>query len=349
MESFFARWKSLVGKLNLQKRKRARLTAYTRRLHFEQFENRRMLAVFTVNSPLDNTIGDDGLTTLREAINAANQQPDQDTIDFSTAPADGLDGGRILLTQGQFTGQLTIFESVTIDATMLTAGITIDASGNDPTPDSTLDDGIPENDGDGTNVFLIFSFGAALDVTLAGLKITGGDSSGSGGGVRVFGQLGVVALEIVESTISGNAALAYGGGIYVNGSGATVEVVDTIISGNTSQRGGGLYAKLTGDVPSAVTIDDSTISGNTSFGTGSNEGGGGVSLKTRGTEIQIVDTIISGNTSNAADRGGGGLYAYLEAIPGGDPSTLTIERSTIAGNTSQAGGGGISADFMLAV
>ncbi len=93
--------------------------------------------------------------------------------------------------------------------------------------------------------------------------------------------------------------------------GATVEVLDTIISGNTSQRGGGLYAELRDDVPSTLTIDGSTISGNTSFGTLPEDGGGGVSLKTTGTNIQIVDTIISGNTSHAAERGGGGLYAYF--------------------------------------
>lgn len=48
-----------------------------------------------------------------------------ETIDFSTNAADGLNGGMILLTQGQ----LSITDSVTINATMLSAGLTINAGG----------------------------------------------------------------------------------------------------------------------------------------------------------------------------------------------------------------------------
>jgi len=90
------------------------------------------------------------------------------------------------MREGLPEGMLSITESVTIDAMSLPDGITIDASGNDPTPNSTLDDGNMDNDGDGSRVFSINIDNDAGDfdaVTLAGLTITGGDVSGDGGGI----------------------------------------------------------------------------------------------------------------------------------------------------------------------
>ncbi|MEX0613529.1 MAG: hypothetical protein WD229_15535, partial [Pirellulales bacterium] len=52
--------------------RRANLAPLQRRLRFEPLEDRRLLAVLTVNSSLDNLSGGDGVVTLREAIIAAN-------------------------------------------------------------------------------------------------------------------------------------------------------------------------------------------------------------------------------------------------------------------------------------
>lgn len=48
-----------------------------------------MLATFTVNSPLDNTTGGDGFTTLREAIIAADLLNDADIIQFASGELKG--------------------------------------------------------------------------------------------------------------------------------------------------------------------------------------------------------------------------------------------------------------------
>lgn len=73
MHRFPIAWKAILNKLGLpRKHSRARRAIYHRKLRFDQFEDRRMLAVFTVNSNLDNTISD-GLTTLREAISVLPQ------------------------------------------------------------------------------------------------------------------------------------------------------------------------------------------------------------------------------------------------------------------------------------
>ena len=89
-----------------------------------------------------------GDLSLREAILLANTYPSIDTIRF--APAHCGRPARFCLTMGE----LAITDSTSIiglGANLLT----IDASGNDPTPDSTYDDGISTNDGDGSRVFNI--------------------------------------------------------------------------------------------------------------------------------------------------------------------------------------------------
>ena len=109
----------LVGCPRQRRLKTAERLSHRRRLSFQTLEDRRMLAVITVDSLLDNTTND-GLITLREATVAANNDAvadategtqagsGADTIEF--APA--LDGGTITL----ILGELGITESLTIYA-----------------------------------------------------------------------------------------------------------------------------------------------------------------------------------------------------------------------------------------
>jgi hypothetical protein len=112
---------------------------------------------------------------LREAVEYINgTQPlslDLARIDTSVDPlgvndrivfASSLNGATITLTEGE----LSISDAVTIDASMLALGLTIDASGNDPTGNGPTDVA-----GDGSSVFSInLASGAA---TLRHLKMTG--------------------------------------------------------------------------------------------------------------------------------------------------------------------------------
>ena len=68
-------------------------------------EDRALLAAILVNSLADNVTGGDGLTTLREAILAANSSVGADSISF----APGLNG-----TLSLSLGQMTISDSLTI-------------------------------------------------------------------------------------------------------------------------------------------------------------------------------------------------------------------------------------------
>jgi CSLREA domain-containing protein len=81
-----------------------------RRLRFEPLEDRRLLAVVTVTTLSDTVDLNDGVTSLREAIFAANIVPGADTIEF--APSLTAAGpATILLSQGE----LAITDSLTID------------------------------------------------------------------------------------------------------------------------------------------------------------------------------------------------------------------------------------------
>ncbi len=71
------------------KRRRARtrheskLALYHRPLRLEPLEDRRLLALVTVTTPLDTIDFNDGVTSLREAIFATNTVPGADTINFA--------------------------------------------------------------------------------------------------------------------------------------------------------------------------------------------------------------------------------------------------------------------------
>jgi hypothetical protein len=127
-----------------------------------------MLATYTVNVDYDAATPfnfSDNVVTLREAVFRANQSSDHDTIEFSPSVFNSpktIKLGKDVNGNPIATGELTITASVTIDGTIDGAGpsnvslnITIDASGNDPTPNSTPLDGNTTDDGDGTRIFNI--------------------------------------------------------------------------------------------------------------------------------------------------------------------------------------------------
>lgn len=221
----------MLTKIGLRRKpsqRRRQPRQYSRPLRIEALEGRTMLTVWTVNTSIDeaNGIAVGGIS-LRDALNEA--APSGDTIRFSTNSADGLDGGTIILTHGQ----IAFGKSLTIDASMLSNGVTIDAgNGTDHTFGT----------GDGVRIFNITdpTFGNAPPlVTLIGLRLTGGDTPGSGGAISSAGQ-----LVIRDCSIDHNAS-GQGGGIFVliGGSGANDRVALSIehshIDHNTSDSTGG--------------------------------------------------------------------------------------------------------------
>ena len=253
-----------------------------------------------------------GDMSLREATELARGSVlTADTITFAASLTSGGPASILLML-----GELAITDALSIIGPGASQ-LTIDASGNDLTPNSTLDDGDDLNDGDGSRIFNIDdgNFDTQFDVSISGLTLTGGDVDGDGGAI-----LSLENLTVTHSTISGNSAMFGGGGIYGGYSyNGNVTVASSTISDNSAgNSGGGISADN-------LTLFNSTISGNSAGGFGSYEGGGGLLAY----NLAVTNSTISGNSTGGS---GGGISS----------SYVSVTNSIISGNSAGYSGGGIS-------
>jgi hypothetical protein len=168
-------------------------------------------------------------------------------------------------------------------------------------------------------------FDRVLDVhpgarlTIADVTISGGSTTGSGGGVRNRGVLEANRI-VVSSSSSGGATDGTleddrGGGIYT-GPDAQLTLRDSEIRGNTARRfGGGVFV----DLGATATILNTTIADNVAV----HANGGG--LANQGT-VTLTNSTISGNSANG---NGGGIYNASSGL-------LTARNATISNNTANA-------------
>jgi hypothetical protein len=167
--------------------------------------------------------------------------------------------------------------------------------------------------------------------TVSDNEADGSISSDAGGGVYVSGQS--AELDVMNSTVTGNHSGLWGGGLYFYGGGGVVNVTNSTISDNTAESGGG-GGWLGGQHNATTTIQSSTISGNHALGNDA----GGMGLYTE--NVSISDTTVSDNDSEGR---GGGLYFERNDVG------VTIDNSTITNNEStDSTGGGISFYSMYA-
>lgn len=152
------------------------------------------------------------------------------------------------------------------------------------------------------------------DLTIRGGKMTGPGTAARGGGIRIEG--GTVTIN--RSTVISNSVENRGGGLANQG--GTVEINESTIMNNvatgtptTPGVGGGIYND------GAMTIRNSTISGNDANGRASTEGGG-----VSNTGDLTLDSVTI--TDNGADLGAGLHFSTLT------PSVLTIKNSIVGGN-----------------
>jgi hypothetical protein len=235
-----------------------------------------------------------GDLSLREAIGLSNGSVGFDLISFDET----LSRRAIVLTRGQ----LRILDDLTIDATA--GGMLIDAAGNDPTPDL--------NQGDGSRVFQIEvdlrNNQEVKSVELLGLHLQGGDVLGNGGAISSDEN-----LQLIRTTIDGNFATQYGGGVDMSNSNAMLTVIESTLSHNVAS----------GDSGNFIPIGFST------------RGGGAIRLD--GSHGEIISSTISGNRTLGANSDGGGVAAFS--------ASLAIRHSTISGNSAagpSASGGNIA-------
>ncbi|MEZ6068774.1 MAG: choice-of-anchor Q domain-containing protein [Pirellulales bacterium] len=306
--------------------KRLQSPHHLRTLGSEQLESRRLLTI-TVDTLVDEADGsiNDGDVSLRDAIALA---PIGETIDFSVT-------GKILLELGE----------LVIDKSLMILGpgaekLTIDASGNDPTPESVREgyfDLAHPNAGDGSRIFNVDdgSPNYTSNVVITGLSLTGGDVDGNGGAILSQENIVIADALIYRNVAAPSSGYPLGGGaIFANNDGGHVTITGSVISTNwTTGEGGGIYAQTTGFGSDVTTsILNSTVTGNRAAGDG-----GGILANTRGS--RLVTTLNSITVSNNYSRGDGG---GINTSTHGSLSHTTIDEATIAGNSANERGGGIS-------
>jgi CSLREA domain-containing protein/uncharacterized repeat protein (TIGR01451 family) len=188
----------------------------------------------------------------------------------------------------------------------------------------------------GANTFRVFNI-ASGDVTLDGLTVANGQVTGSnaqGGGIfnASSGTVTIRNCAIANNTALATTGGASGGGIHHQG--GTLNVLSSIISGNTASgtgvsatsTGGGMFinAQSTG----AVNVTNCTIVNNScsANGTSSNLASGGGFYNSH--LLNLMNCTISGNsvTGTHASTRGGGITA--------NAGTVTMGNTIVANNTS---------------
>src|SRR5882757_2467694 len=261
---------------------------------------------------------DSGAGSLRQAIADANAG---DTIDFGVT-------GTITLT----TGQLLVVKSISINgpgSDRLTVDgnhasrvfqVQVDGGGAATIAGLTITNG-NANRGGG-----IYNESSTLTVSNCSISSNSApDAFGVGGGIFNDVSFSNGTLEILNSTISGNSAHFYGGGIYnlsAYGGSAPADLFNSTISGNSAGRfGGGIYNNASTGGSSPLTVLHSTFSDNSAF-----QGPSGGIANVSGT-LQLGTTILNASTiSNnsgtitslgynlSSDNGGGFLTATGDQI-----------------------------------
>ena len=190
-------------------------------------------------------------------------------------------------------------------------------------------------------------------------------SNGSGGGlsndggqmsvansavIRNTGGSGGGTMTMTNSSIRGNSATGYGGGLDTTGSGAMTVSNSAVISNSATTGGGGLDVGAFG----MMTVTNSTVSGNSA---GSQ--GGGLSNDFNGT-MTVANSAVSGNSAGSQ---GGGLFNSAgvivvtnttingnRAVTGAGvfslglcchPSSVALAYTTVSGNMAASQGGGL--------
>jgi len=277
---------------------------------FETLEPRLLLdgTSYIVNS-LADVVADDGVVTLREAIEAANTNT---AVTADVLPGSAIEVDIVTFDQTALQAEAGAGNplAITLGGTHLEVADDLDIQG--------LGADVLTIDAAGASRVMLIDDGSAVTmktVTLSGLTVTGGYIAGNGGGLN-----NSESLTLSEVTVEGNRAVYIdhcgGGGIFNTGD---LRIIKSTVSDNSVDYGGGGIINY-----GTLHIAESTISNNRVVLNGSYAGGG---LADNG-ESYIINSIFEGNTSLLD---GGAILSR--------GSTLTVVNSVIVGNSASTGGG----------
>jgi CSLREA domain-containing protein len=131
-------------------------------------------------------------------------------------------------------------------------------------------------------------FTVSNTLTISGVLVTGGDTTGPGGGFFSTGT-----LTVSDSSIVGNSSALEGGGIFANG---PLTLRNVTLSGNDADsHGGGLYLATLG----TATLNNVTAAGNTADSNADDVGsGGGIRDGNSNGGLTIRNTLVGNNTDS---------------------------------------------------
>ncbi len=292
-------------------------------------------ATVTVTTTADVVAPADGVTSLREAVTAANGDGEATTIELAAATYTldlcGAD------EDANASGDLDHTEA---------QPLTVDGNGATITQTCASQRVVQGTDNNST-------------MTLDSVTLTGGNGVFNGAAVLVAGD-----LALVDSTVTGNSVT--GGGIVDSdpgGSGVDIDITRTTIGPNT---GRGVRVSF-----GSVSLVDSTVSGNTAEGIGLIDGhleisgsdvsdNGMAGARTTGQgegTMTVADSTFVGNgaegvtcsacgnltiTDSTVAENGGGILVNLDQDEPDDALVTTIERTTIRDNTAARRGAGVA-------
>jgi hypothetical protein len=178
----------------------------------------------------------------------------------------------------------------------------------------------------GDNCFhVVTTSNADASASLDGFTISGGgnldlderDEDSRGGGIySVAGRPTIQNCWIVY-----NASTSYGAGIYIAGNGSPTLLGCTFTRNWANWRGGAIYANSN----STMVIDRCFISGNEAA-----YQGGGIAVYDAGGELDISNSVISGNLAADKTSGQGGGFYLLQA-------KAQLNHCTVVGNVAATG------------
>ena len=350
-------WKNVRG-LRTTSRKRSQIDVV------EALESRQMLTTFTVTTASDAVNPGDGVTSLREALIAANANSGGDTIEFSPAVNTAILTSSELVISDPVIIRGNGAASTIIDGQLNHRVFNVTGTGGNVTFESlTIRNGSTSGPGQHGAGINFESFG---NLKVVNSIVKGNETLGTGsrgGGIFTRNQSNV---EITQSDITGNHTLgaqSSGGGIY-GFNGGTLTITNSVITGNftdgVNAKGGGLYW-----FKGSVSLDYSYVNGNVT--TQSNSGGGGIYSKyasvtlTNGSKLKdnetdgsnspggavfsrngavtITDSVIENNKTYGNDSNGGALYSKSGSV--------TITGSQFENNftfAARSSGGAIASD-----
>src|SRR5262245_22766279 len=196
--------------------------------------------------------------------------------------------------------------------------------------------------GGGINIDGISATGS---VSITNTAIVNNKSDGTGGGINILGDH--IGVTISGSTIANNTTTgassatveAGGGGVNIGMSQqGSVSIDTTTISGNNAAGFGG-GVRVVGN--QAVTVTNTAIVGNTSHQHGQNPstGGGLLNQNNPVSPTTLTNVLIAGNHAEEGVAGtdpiGGGVVNFNTA-------QLSVRNSTISGNVTTGSGGGLA-------